>query len=78
MANVIVEVRTLRSGKHSGQYGGAAPDALLALIARDRHACTTNAATSPSPDCDATNGTVPTQSEEQFRELGEGARRACR
>jgi acetylornithine deacetylase/succinyl-diaminopimelate desuccinylase-like protein len=33
MGNVFVEVRTLGSGKHSGQYGGAAPDALLALIA---------------------------------------------
>jgi acetylornithine deacetylase/succinyl-diaminopimelate desuccinylase-like protein len=32
MANVTVAVRTLASGKHSGQYGGAAPDALLALI----------------------------------------------
>jgi acetylornithine deacetylase/succinyl-diaminopimelate desuccinylase-like protein len=32
MANVTVDVRTLASGKHSGQYGGAAPDALLALI----------------------------------------------
>ena len=32
MANVTVEVRTLESGKHSGQYGGAAPDALLALL----------------------------------------------
>ncbi len=32
MANVTVEARTLASGKHSGQYGGAAPDALLALI----------------------------------------------
>lgn len=32
MANVVIEVRTLGSGKHSGQYGGAAPDALLALM----------------------------------------------
>ena len=32
MANVTVEARTLASGKHSGQYGGAAPDALLALV----------------------------------------------
>lgn len=32
MANVVVEVRTLGSAKHSGQYGGAAPDALLTLL----------------------------------------------
>ncbi len=32
MANVTIEVRTLQSAKHSGQYGGAAPDALLAII----------------------------------------------
>jgi acetylornithine deacetylase/succinyl-diaminopimelate desuccinylase-like protein len=32
MANVTVGLRTLESGKHSGQYGGAAPDALLALV----------------------------------------------
>ena len=32
MANVTVSARTLLSAKHSGQYGGAAPDALLALI----------------------------------------------
>ncbi len=32
MGNVVIEARTLESGKHSGQYGGAAPDSLLALI----------------------------------------------
>jgi acetylornithine deacetylase/succinyl-diaminopimelate desuccinylase-like protein len=32
MANVTLEARTLRSGQHSGQYGGAAPDALLAVV----------------------------------------------
>jgi acetylornithine deacetylase/succinyl-diaminopimelate desuccinylase-like protein len=32
MANVVLEVRTLESGKHSGQYGGAAPDALIAVL----------------------------------------------
>jgi acetylornithine deacetylase/succinyl-diaminopimelate desuccinylase-like protein len=31
-AAVTVEVRTLDSPKHSGQYGGAAPDALIALL----------------------------------------------
>lgn len=32
MANVLVEARTLESARHSGQFGGAAPDALLALL----------------------------------------------
>ena len=36
MGNVTLEARTLESGKHSGMYGGAAPDALLARAARDR------------------------------------------
>ena len=35
-APVFVEVRTLGSAKHSGQFGGAAPDALIALTARAR------------------------------------------
>lgn len=32
MAVVDVELRTLAGAKHSGQFGGAAPDALLALL----------------------------------------------
>jgi cysteinylglycine-S-conjugate dipeptidase len=32
LANVVVTVRTLTSAMHSGQFGGAAPDALAALI----------------------------------------------
>jgi cysteinylglycine-S-conjugate dipeptidase len=31
-ARVTAEVRTLASNKHSGQYGGAAPDALIVLL----------------------------------------------
>ena len=31
-AMVTVEVETLRGAKHSGQYGGAAPDALIVLL----------------------------------------------
>ena len=32
MAMITVEVRTLAGPKHSGQFGGAAPDALIALL----------------------------------------------
>ena len=31
-ARITVQVRTLESNKHSGQYGGAAPDALVVLL----------------------------------------------
>ena len=31
-ARITVEVRTLAGNKHSGQYGGAAPDALIVLL----------------------------------------------
>ena len=31
-AVVTIEVKTLAGPKHSGQYGGAAPDALLVLL----------------------------------------------
>jgi acetylornithine deacetylase/succinyl-diaminopimelate desuccinylase-like protein len=32
MAGVMIEVRTLAGPKHSGQFGGAAPDALIVLL----------------------------------------------
>jgi cysteinylglycine-S-conjugate dipeptidase len=46
LANVVVTVRALGSEMHSGMFGGAAPDALAALIAmlatlRDAHGNTT-------------------------------------
>lgn len=46
IANVVVTVEALSSPMHSGQFGGAAPDALAALIAmlatlRDAHGNTT-------------------------------------
>jgi acetylornithine deacetylase/succinyl-diaminopimelate desuccinylase-like protein len=32
MANVLVEAQTIDTPRHSGQFGGAAPDALVALV----------------------------------------------
>ena len=69
VANVTLEVRTLESGKHSGQYGGAAPDALIALIAaiatlHDEHGDVAVAGLRRNewPGSE--------QSEQEFRELG--------
>jgi acetylornithine deacetylase/succinyl-diaminopimelate desuccinylase-like protein len=69
MANVTLEVRTLESGKHSGQYGGAAPDALVTLIhaiasLHDEHGDVAVAGLRRN-EWDG-----PAQSEEQFRDLG--------
>jgi cysteinylglycine-S-conjugate dipeptidase len=69
MANMTVEVRTLRSGKHSGQYGGAAPDALLTLLhalasLHDEHGDVAVAGLRRE-EWDG-----PAQPEEQFRDLG--------
>jgi acetylornithine deacetylase/succinyl-diaminopimelate desuccinylase-like protein len=69
MANVVLEVRTLASGKHSGQYGGAAPDSLLALTRaiaslHDEHGDVAVAGLRREPW--AGQG----QPEEDFRELG--------
>ena len=74
MANVTVEVRTLASGKHSGQYGGAAPDALLALIRAlsTLHDDTGDVAVKGLRR-DAWPGGGPT--EEEFRSLGRGRAR---
>lgn len=70
MANVFVEVRTLASAKHSGMYGGAAPDALLAVLhaiasLHDEHGNVAVAGLRRN------EWDRPAQSEEQFRQLGE-------
>jgi acetylornithine deacetylase/succinyl-diaminopimelate desuccinylase-like protein len=70
MGNVTLEVHTLESGKHSGQYGGAAPDALLALLRaiaslHDEHGDVAVAGLRRN-EWDG-----PEQSEKQFRDLGE-------
>ena len=69
MGDVTVEVRTLGSAQHSGQYGGAAPDALLALLRalaslHDEHGDVAVAGMRR----DAWDGTE--QDEAQFRALG--------
>jgi cysteinylglycine-S-conjugate dipeptidase len=69
MAMATIEVTTLAGPKHSGQYGGAAPDALVAVLhalasLHDEHGDVAVAGLRRN-EWDG-----PTQSEEQFRELG--------
>ena len=49
-ADVIVSLRTLAEPKHSGEYGGPAPDALIAMM-RALATLHDGPVTSPSPDC---------------------------
>ena len=70
MAMVTVEVRTLAGPKHSGQFGGAAPDALLALL----HALASlNDAQGDVvvPGLRREEWTGASYSDEEFRELAE-------
>jgi cysteinylglycine-S-conjugate dipeptidase len=71
-ASVYVEVRTLAGPKHSGQFGGAAPDALLALLRAlaSLHDDEDNAAV---PGLRREEWAGATYSEEEFRELAEVA-----
>lgn len=70
MANVELEVTTLGSAKHSGQYGGAAPDALIVLL----HALGTlhdNHGDVAVPGLRREEWVGGGTSEEEFRALGE-------
>jgi acetylornithine deacetylase/succinyl-diaminopimelate desuccinylase-like protein len=70
MAMVTVEARTLAGPKHSGQFGGAAPDALLSLVRaiaalHDEHG---NVAV---PGLRREEWTGASYSDDEFRELAE-------
>jgi acetylornithine deacetylase/succinyl-diaminopimelate desuccinylase-like protein len=70
MAMVTVEARTLAGPKHSGQFGGAAPDALLALLhalasLHDEHGDVV------VPGLRREEWTGASYSDEEFRELAE-------
>lgn len=70
MADVTLEVRTLESGKHSGYYGGAAPDALLALLRAIASLHDENGDVAVDGlRRDEWDG--PAQAEEQFRDLAD-------
>jgi acetylornithine deacetylase/succinyl-diaminopimelate desuccinylase-like protein len=70
MAMVTVEARTLAGPKHSGQFGGAAPDALLALI-RALASLTDENGDVAVPGLRREEWTGASYSDEEFRELAE-------
>ena len=70
MAMITVEARTLAGPKHSGQFGGAAPDALIALLhalasLNDEHGDVS------VPGLRREEWTGASYSDEEFRELAE-------
>jgi acetylornithine deacetylase/succinyl-diaminopimelate desuccinylase-like protein len=69
-AQVDVEIRTLAGDKHSGQYGGAAPDARLAMI-RLLASIHDDAGDVAVPGLRREEWTGATYTEQEFRELGE-------
>jgi acetylornithine deacetylase/succinyl-diaminopimelate desuccinylase-like protein len=70
MAAVIVEARTLAGPKHSGQFGGAAPDALGALL-RGLAALHDEHGDVAVPGLRREEWTGASYSEDEFRELAE-------
>ena len=70
MAMVTVEARTLAGPKHSGQFGGAAPDALIALLhaLSSMHDAHGDVAV---PGLQRTEWTGASYSDDEFRELAE-------
>src|SRR5215469_14348814 len=70
IAMVTVEARTLAGPKHSGQFGGAAPDALLALI-RALASLTDENGDVAVPGLRREPWTGASYSDEEFRQLAE-------
>jgi acetylornithine deacetylase/succinyl-diaminopimelate desuccinylase-like protein len=70
MAMVTVEARTLAGPKHSGQFGGAAPDALLALL-RALDSLHDENGDVAVPGLRRDEWTGASYSDEEFRELAE-------
>ena len=70
MAMITVEARTLAGPKHSGQFGGAAPDALLALMRAIAELHDDNGDVAV-PGLRRETWTGASYSDEEFRELAE-------